>query len=74
MELAGKIVVLTGAGSGLGESLAKQLSEKGCDLILVDKTFRNSGNGSTPWKAQVDLTSPEEIDAFCAAVLERSWT
>ncbi len=35
-QLANKIAVVTGAGSGIGRSLALQLAERGCRLALVD--------------------------------------
>ena len=35
-NLAGKVVALTGAGSGIGRALALQLAEKKCHLALAD--------------------------------------
>ncbi len=35
-RLAGKVVVVTGAASGIGRELALQLASKGCRLALVD--------------------------------------
>ncbi|MEZ4461964.1 MAG: SDR family NAD(P)-dependent oxidoreductase [bacterium] len=35
-KLAGKVVVITGAASGIGRELALQLAAKGCTLALVD--------------------------------------
>ncbi|HZX52022.1 SDR family NAD(P)-dependent oxidoreductase [Pseudomonas sp. XK-1] len=34
--LAGKVAVITGAGSGMGRALAQLLAEEGCDLALAD--------------------------------------
>ena len=33
-EVAGKVLVITGASSGLGEATAKMLAEKGAKLVL----------------------------------------
>ncbi|MCM3570200.1 SDR family oxidoreductase [Neobacillus mesonae] len=33
-----KVVVITGAGSGLGASLAKKISDKGCHVCLLGRT------------------------------------
>ena len=35
--LAGKTVVITGAGSGIGREIAKTFSDHGADLILLSK-------------------------------------
>ena len=32
----GKIAVITGAGSGIGRSLAQQLNQEGCEIYLSD--------------------------------------
>src|SRR6056300_1235577 len=37
MDLNNKVVALTGATGGLGKALAKRLSEKGCQVILVGR-------------------------------------
>lgn len=36
MELAGKTIVITGGGRGLGAAMAKRLAATGCSLALVD--------------------------------------
>lgn len=38
MDLAGKRVVLTGAGGGIGHQMALQLARKGARLLLVDRS------------------------------------
>jgi len=40
-SLAGKVAVVTGAGSGIGRALADQLAQEGCHLALADI---NAGN------------------------------
>ena len=36
MELAGKVIAITGAGGGLGKATAIMLAKQGCKLALID--------------------------------------
>ncbi|MDB5506111.1 MAG: 3-ketoacyl-ACP reductase [Devosia sp.] len=38
MELTGKVALVTGAGSGLGEAAALKLAEAGADVVLASRT------------------------------------
>ena len=50
-NLAGKVVVITGAGSGIGQALARVIATRGAILVLVDidwgehDTERGGGRG-----------------------------
>ncbi len=74
-KVAGKVVVITGASSGLGEATAKMLAEKGAKLVLgarreerlkqlVDD-IKNSG-GEAIYKT-VDVTKRSEVEALANA-------
>ena len=74
-EVAGKVVVITGASSGLGEATAKMLAQKGAKLVLgarreerlkqlVDD-IKNSG-GEAIYKT-VDVTKRSEVEALADA-------
>lgn len=78
-EVAGKVVVITGASSGLGEATAKMLAEKGAKLVLgarrekrlqqlVDD-IKNSG-GEAIYKT-VDVTNRGEVEALADAALDK---
>ena len=38
-RLEGRVVVITGAAQGLGEALAKRLSDEGAKVVVADMNF-----------------------------------
>ncbi|MER2000816.1 MAG: SDR family NAD(P)-dependent oxidoreductase, partial [Lysinibacillus sp.] len=50
----GKVVIITGAGSGLGQATALQLASEGAQLVLVDLNDK----GLEDTKAKVLKVSP----------------
>ena len=41
MEFTGKVVIVTGAASGIGEATARRFSQHGATVVLVDKNAEN---------------------------------
>jgi NAD(P)-dependent dehydrogenase (short-subunit alcohol dehydrogenase family) len=71
-----KVAVITGAGSGLGRSLALQLATAGADLALCDlnstgleETHRQIGENAKVSLHIVDVSSREQMHAFAQAVM-----
>ena len=72
MRLAGKVVVVTGAGSGLGQALALELLRRGARVAAVD--LRSEGLQETMAKAgslgeglslhPLDITDKEKVAAL----------
>lgn len=70
-DLAGKVALVTGAGSGLGRGISLCLSRKGVHVILADidvqssqETARQMGEQKGPgrgYPAHVDVTSESEV-------------
>ena len=79
-DLTGRIVVVTGASSGLGVQMAKAFAAQGADLVLMarrkerlDEFARQLGeNGTKCLTIQCDVTDSKQVDA-AAQTLKDSW-
>ena len=73
--LNGKVVIITGASSGIGEAAARLLAEQGCKLTLaarsVDKMESLAGELSTETLVvRADMTQPADITSMVERTLE----
>jgi NAD(P)-dependent dehydrogenase (short-subunit alcohol dehydrogenase family) len=71
--LAGRVAVVTGAGSGIGRALAQSLSARGCRLALADideSALRQTAAlvGGEPLLRRVDVADRAAVYAFAEAV------
>lgn len=60
-ELAGKRIVITGAGSGIGLALAERLSREGARLVLADIDAQSLARAQLQLKAHVDFASAFDV-------------
>lgn len=78
-SLAGKVVVITGASSGLGEAAARHLSQCGAHVVLgarrqerIEALARELGASGAQALAQVtDVTQHEQVRALVDLAVER---
>ncbi len=73
-RLAGKIGIVTGAGSGIGQATALRFASEGARVIVNDidansaeetvKAIRQAGGEAL--SHQADVTDPEQIEALVA--------
>ena len=66
--LSGKVVIITGASSGIGEAIARLLSQQGCKLVLaarsLDKLEALAAQLPTECLvARADMSVPADITA-----------
>ncbi len=72
-KLINKHVVLTGAASGLGLSLFRELNDKGCTLHLIDKDFEeDSEENSRIFKYKYNLSDLDNLDDLIKRIKKKS--
>jgi len=74
-KLSGQVAIVTGAGQGLGESLARRLSDEGCRIIVADLNETNAkklaANLPDAGAAIVDVTVESEVEKMCDDAMSR---
>lgn len=73
--IEGKVAVVTGAASGIGEGTARRLSEEGAKLVVVDWNDEplQAVAGSLPGPAvavRADVSLEEDVEGYMQAALE----
>ena len=80
MNINGKTAVITGAGSGIGEAVARVMAGKGVKVFLGDLNEETAAqvaddirkNGGTAAYRRLDVTSEKDVEAFMAAAAAES--
>jgi NAD(P)-dependent dehydrogenase (short-subunit alcohol dehydrogenase family) len=79
IDLSGRTAVITGASRGLGESMARALSEAGAQIALVARDVKRlesvrdaiAGRGGTAALFVGDVTREEDVAAVARAITKR---
>jgi NAD(P)-dependent dehydrogenase (short-subunit alcohol dehydrogenase family) len=71
LQLTDKVVVVTGAASGIGQATARLLTEEGAVVVGVDRDPVHAGLGTRGTAVQADLTDPVTPARTIATVLEQ---
>lgn len=76
-DFKNKVVVITGAGSGIGKATAKAFAQKGADLVLADKHTEKLEETANEMKAEgarvltqtVDVSERNQVETFAGLVM-----
>lgn len=79
MDIKDSVALITGAGSGIGEAIAKDLAQRGSKIILVDRSLEAvqrvandiQGSGGHAHACAADVTSEDDTSAFIEAGLRQ---
>ena len=79
-DLTGEVAVITGAGRGIGEGMAKTLADAGCNVVCASRSMDeisrvadeiNAGNSSGRAIAHAaDVTSAEDMEALAQRAVD----
>ena len=74
-QLAGKVVAITGGGTGIGAGIAKSLAEAGCKVTVGGRRLEplqalsDQVESEHPIRAQViDVSEPDSVKSFFADI------
>lgn len=79
-DLQGKVVVVTGSGSGMGSGIARRFAEAGADIVLhyhqsADGAQKTAANIQTLGKQvlvlQADLSQPQQVEQFIREIYQK---
>jgi NAD(P)-dependent dehydrogenase (short-subunit alcohol dehydrogenase family) len=78
-RFAGRTAIVTGAGRGIGESIARRLADDGAEVLIVgrskeplDETVAAiEGAGGSAWALAADISASEDVDRLVSKAIER---
>ena len=78
-RFAGRNVIVTGGGRGIGQATARQFAAEGGNVLLLGRTSADleataaqiTGDGGSAWSHTCDVRDEAQVDAAVAAALDR---
>ncbi len=78
-HFSGKVAIVTGGGSGIGEACSKLLAESGASVLVADMDEKGGqrvvgeieDKGGIASHFSVDVSQPDQVEAMVSAAVER---
>jgi len=78
MDLSGKIALVTGAGQGIGLSIALKLADAGADIVIAELSAETGKKaveqiesmGRRAFFVETNVADPDSVDAMASAAIE----
>jgi 3-oxoacyl-[acyl-carrier protein] reductase len=76
-DLSGQTAIITGAGAGIGEAIARRLARAGAAIVIADLNLAAAETvatslGTDAYALRTDVTQPQSIEGTVQQVLARS--
>lgn len=69
-SLAGKVAIVTGAGQGLGEALARRLADEGCAVVVADLIGENATRVAASLPQAIGITVDVTVEESVCKMVE----
>lgn len=70
LGLKDKVAIVTGAASGIGAHIAKELAENGAKVVVADLKVKNGFSEDKTYHCQCDITKKEQVDELIRQTLD----
>ncbi|TWT07690.1 SDR family oxidoreductase [Planococcus sp. CPCC 101016] len=70
IQLDGKVIIITGGNSGIGEQIAKQLQKNGASIVVADLHVETGLQENGIFTVQCNVTNKDSVDNLVKSTLE----